>query len=51
MFFFLEKKNQKFKTICQPPFTPQKLPGMAGRTELTKPATLLPTYDKLDYYV
>jgi hypothetical protein len=38
------KKKQKIKTIRQPPFAPQTLPRMAVRTELPKPAALLPTY-------
>jgi hypothetical protein len=34
--FCLNKKKQKFKTIRQPPFAPQKLPRMVVRTELPK---------------
>jgi hypothetical protein len=44
--FSLTKKKQKVKAIRQPPFAPLKLPRMAVRTELPKPAALLPTYDK-----
>jgi hypothetical protein len=40
----LNKKKQKFKAIRQPPFTPQSLPRMVVRSELPKPAALLPTY-------
>jgi len=42
----LNKKNQKFKAIRQPPLASQKLPRMAVHSELPKSAAHLPTYDK-----
>jgi hypothetical protein len=43
--FSLMKKKQKIKAIRQPPFAPQFLSGKVVRSELPKPAALLPTYD------
>ena len=49
--FSLTKKKQKFKAIRQPPLAPQNLPGMAVRSELPKPAALLPTYELVLIFV